>query len=73
MGVVQEGDILDYKGGFQRYVAYDSDVESFIFRNLDGTYAGMVAEYSLNTMKVVGNIYENKDMLRTNTEYDSSF
>lgn len=70
---IYEGDILEYEGGFQRYVDYHSDVEAFILRNLDGAYAGMVAEYCLSLMKVVGNIYEDKDMLQTNTEYDPPF
>lgn len=70
---IYEGDILEYEGGFQRYVDYYSDVEAFILRNLDGTYAGMVAEYCLSLMKVVGNIYEDKDMLQKNTECNPPF
>lgn len=70
---IYEGDILDYEGRYQYYVEYDSDVEAFVLRNLDGTYAGIVAEYYLNTMKVVGNIYENKEMLRTTIKGDAPF
>lgn len=60
---IYEGDILDYEGRHQYYVKYDDSNELFILNKLDGTYAGMVAEFHLNTMDVIGNIYENKDML----------
>lgn len=69
---IYEGDILEYEDD-KYYVEYDNDAEVFTLKNLDKTYAGLVAEYHLYTMKIIGNIYENKDMLRTNTECNPLF
>lgn len=66
-----EGDIVKYKGGWNTFteeVAYDKNFGGFGVMDADAdiifTFGELFADIDLSSLEVIGNIYENPELLR---------
>lgn len=71
--VIYEGDIVEYKISGSRYAAevyYDTATARYSKRGIDSSYGGVIDKDLVSyasTQQVIGNIYENPELLEAQT------
>lgn len=63
---IYEGDILEFSKGGIMYVEWNDDFKMFVLVDPTGKKASLnICIYATEHIKVIGNIFENKELLKT--------